>query len=207
MEAHLADPSLLPGTIGSPSSHASQHVPLPGLQHQYSAGQKFITCYDPSTGYHLATIPADSEFDISEKINRARRAWSDSLWAQSSFGDRRRVIRSLKKWLVDNRETCARVACRDTGKTSKVVPELSGNGTNLGLVIDAALGEILTSCSKMDWLIDHGEYALRPESRRTTAMMFYKSSKVYYEPLGVVSAIVSWNYRTPRLHFTVSSCL
>ena len=59
----------------------------------------------------------------------------------------------------------------------------------------------------MDWLIDHGEYALRPERRRTTAMMFYKSSKVYYEPLGVVSAIVSWNYRTPCLHFTVPSCL
>ena len=77
-------------------------------------------------------MPADSEFDISEKINRARRAWTDSLWAQSSFGDRRRVIRSLKKWLVDNRETCARVACRDTGKTSKVVSELSGNGTDLG---------------------------------------------------------------------------
>ena len=125
LEAHLADPSLLPGTIGSPSSHASRSVPLPGLQHQYSAGQKFITCYDPSTGYHLATLPADSEFDISEKINRAKRAWSDSLWAQSSFGDRKRVIRSLKKWLVDNREICARVACRDTGKTSKVVAGLS----------------------------------------------------------------------------------
>jgi len=86
-------------------------------------------------------------------------------------------------------------------------PELSGNGTNLGLVIDAALGEILTTCSKMEWLIDHGQYALRPERRRTNPMMFYKSSKVYYEPLGVVSAIVSWNYRTLCLHFTISSCL
>lgn len=85
--------------------------------------------------------------------------------------------------------------------------ELSGNDTKLGLVIDAALGEILTTCSKMNWLIDHGEYALRPERRRTNAMMFYKSSKVYYEPLGVVSAIVSWNYRTFCYPFTISSCL
>lgn len=68
-------------------------------------------------------------------------------------------------------------------------------------MIDAALGEILTTCAKMDWLIDYGEYALRPEGRRTTPMMFYKSSKVYYEPLGVVSAIVSWNYRTSSLPF------
>lgn len=92
-------------------------------------------------------------------------------------------------------------------KQVKWFPKCQGNSTNLGLVIDAALGEILTTCSKMDWLIDHGEYALRPERRRTNAMMFYKSSKVYYEPLGVVSAIVSWNYRTPCLHFTVSKLL
>ena len=128
LEAHLADPGLLPGSIGSPSSHASQHTPLPGIQHQYSASQKFVTCYDPSTGYHLGTLPADSEFDISEKINRARRAWSDSLWAQSSFGDRKRVIRSLKKWLVENREACARVACRDTGKTSKAASRTVRDG-------------------------------------------------------------------------------
>ena len=64
------------------------------------------------------------------------------------------------------------------------------------LVIDAALGEILTTCSKMEWIIKHGEKALRPETRRSNLMMFYKKSQVYYEPLGVVAAIVSWNYRT-----------
>ena len=65
----------------------------------------------------------------------------------------------------------------------------------LALVIDAALGEILTTCSKMEWLINHGEEALRTETRSSNFMMFYKKSQVIYEPLGVVSAIVSWNYR------------
>jgi len=88
------------------------------------------------------------------------------------------VIRSLKKWLVDNQETCAKVAARDTGKT----------------LLDAALGEILTTASKMDWLVTHGERYLKPESRSTNWMLTYKSAKVYYEPLGVVAAIVSWNY-------------
>ena len=63
------------------------------------------------------------------------------------------------------------------------------------LVIDAALGEILTTCSKMEWLISHGEKAIRTETRPSNLMMFYKKSQVIYEPLGVVSAIVSWNYR------------
>ena len=62
-------------------------------------------------------------------------------------------------------------------------------------MLDAALGEIITTCSKLDWLINHGERALSPEKRSNNLIMFYKSSYVYYEPLGVVSAIVSWNYR------------
>ena len=69
----------------------------------------------------------------------------------------------------------------------------------LPLVIDAALGEILTTCSKMEWLIKHGEKAIRTETRPSNLMMFYKKSQVIYEPLGVVSAIVSWNYRMSSL--------
>ena len=62
-------------------------------------------------------------------------------------------------------------------------------------VIDAAMGEILSTCSKMEWLMKHGESALRDETRRSNFMLFYKKSQVIYEPLGVVAAIVSWNYR------------
>ena len=46
---------------------------------------------------------------------------------RQGFHDRRRVMRSLKKWLVDNQETCAKVACRDTGKTSEFVVALSAS--------------------------------------------------------------------------------
>ena len=66
-------------------------------------------------------------------------------------------------------------------------------------MIDAALGEILTTCSKMDWLLDHGEAALRPEIRHSNMILSYKKSMVYHEPLGVVAAIVSWNYRSYKL--------
>ena len=57
----------------------------------------------------------DSLEDIERKIDFAEAAQAE--WRESSFADRKRVIRSLKKWLVDNQEACARVACRDTGKT------------------------------------------------------------------------------------------
>lgn len=63
------------------------------------------------------------------------------------------------------------------------------------IVIDAALGEVLTTCSKMDWLLRHGEKYLRPETRSSPLILGYKKAEVHYEPLGVVAAIVSWNYR------------
>lgn len=48
----------------------------------------------------------------------------------------------------------------------------------------------------MDWLLRHGEKYLRPETRSSPLLLGYKRSEVHYEPLGVVAAIVSWNYRT-----------
>lgn len=62
-------------------------------------------------------------------------------------------------------------------------------------MVDAALGEILTTCSKLEWLLNHGEQYLRPEGRSWNFMLAYKSSEVHYEPLGVVAGLVSWNYR------------
>ncbi|KAM5536033.1 hypothetical protein V8D89_010291 [Ganoderma adspersum] len=156
LEAHLSTDGLLPA------------IPL--------EGRKYITAYDPATAYHLDTVLADTPEEITRKIHLAYDA--QKQWAKTSFHDRRRVMRSLKKWLVDNQETCAKVACRDTGKT----------------MLDAALGEIITTCSKLDWLINHGERVLSPEKRYNNLIMFYKSSYVHYEPLGVVSAIMSWNY-------------
>lgn len=66
-------------------------------------------------------------------------------------------------------------------------------------MVDAALGEILTTCSKMEWILNHGEEALRPSRRNTPWILTHKSSMVYHEPLGVVAAIVSWNYRVSHL--------
>ncbi|KAG0705301.1 Aldehyde/histidinol dehydrogenase [Suillus ampliporus] len=156
LRSHLQEPDLLPL--------------------QFGGGRDYITCFDPANNLHLQSTFADDERSIEAKIKRAKNA--QVKWCETSFSERRRVMRSLLKWLVENQELCARVACRDTGKT----------------LVDAALGEILTTCSKLEWLINHGERALRTETRYSNLMMSYKRSQVIYEPKGVVSAIVSWNY-------------
>lgn len=61
-------------------------------------------------------------------------------------------------------------------------------------MIDASFGEILVTAEKLQWTIDHGEKALKPSRRPTNLLMMYKKNTVQYEPLGVVAALVSWNY-------------
>lgn len=56
------------------------------------------------------------------------------------------------------------------------------------------LGEVVVTCEKLTWLINSGEPCLRPESRDAGRMMFYKKARVEYHPLGVIAAIVPWNY-------------
>lgn len=80
--------------------------------------------------------------------------------------------------VLDNQEEICRVACLDSGKT----------------MVDAQLGEILVTVEKLQWTIAHGEKALKPSRRPTNLLMMYKKNTVRYEPLGVVAALVSWNY-------------
>jgi acyl-CoA reductase-like NAD-dependent aldehyde dehydrogenase len=62
-------------------------------------------------------------------------------------------------------------------------------------MIDASLGEILVTCEKLRWLIANGEQVLKPEKRPVTGvLMMHKRAEIRYEPLGVVAALVSWNY-------------
>lgn len=87
---------------------------------------------------------------------------------------------------------------------------------SLMVVMDAELGEILVTCEKLKWTIENGEKALSTESRSTSMLTMqvikriritttitsslmiigysHKKALVEYLPLGVVSALVSWNY-------------
>jgi acyl-CoA reductase-like NAD-dependent aldehyde dehydrogenase len=99
-------------------------------------------------------------------------------WKNTNFDKRRQVLETILAFVLKNQAEICRVACLDSGKT----------------MIDASLGEILVTVEKLRWTINHGEKALRPEKRPTNLLMMYKTNEVHYEPLGVVAALVSWNY-------------
>ncbi|KAB8264018.1 Aldehyde/histidinol dehydrogenase [Aspergillus pseudonomiae] len=142
-----------------------------------SWNDKVILSYCPADGRILGNgiKPATTE-DVDRAIQAAKKAQIE--WAATSFAERRKVLRTLLKYVLEHQEELVTACCLDSGKTK----------------VDASFGEILVTAEKLKWTIDHGEKALTPESRPTNFLMMYKKNMVTYEPLGVVSACVSWNY-------------
>jgi len=100
-------------------------------------------------------------------------------------------MRTMLRYITENQETCARVAVRDSGKT----------------FLDALIGEVLVTCEKLVWLADSGEKYLQPEERDTGRMMMMKKVRVEYTPVGVIGAIVPWNYPFHNIFNPVSAAL
>lgn len=138
---------------------------------------KLIMSYCPADGRILGngTRPATAE-DVDEAVRAAKAAQLE--WAKTTFAERRRVLRTLLKYVLEHQNEIVAACCLDSGKTK----------------VDASFGEILVTAEKLKWTIDHGENALQPSRRPTNFLMMYKKNTVVYEPLGVVSAAVSWNY-------------
>ncbi|KAI5369683.1 Putative aldehyde dehydrogenase domain, aldehyde/histidinol dehydrogenase [Septoria linicola] len=139
-------------------------------------GSSAIHCYAPASGEYLGLVNPSSPDRIDRIVSRATEA--QKSWSQTTFSQRRQVLKTLLKHLLENQATIIRAACLDSGKTR----------------VDALFGEVLVTAEKLKWTIDHGEQALKPDRRPTNLLMFYKHNEVRYEPLGVVAACVSWNY-------------
>ncbi|KAJ0714933.1 putative aldehyde dehydrogenase (NAD(+)) [Helianthus annuus] len=135
-----------------------------------------VQCYEPATMKYLGYFPALKPDEVKERVAQVRK--SQVVWAKSSFKQRRQFLRVLLKYILEHQELICEVSSRDTGKT----------------MVDASMGEIMTTCEKITWLLSEGEKWLKPEHRSCGRSMLHKTAKVEFHPLGVVGAIVSWNY-------------
>ena len=158
---------------------AAEREGIPGKK--WVPGTKFpkdrIPCYDPGNLEMLGPdMPAMTADEVRAKIERARVAQKE--WAKSSFAKRRLLLKVIARFILDNQDDICSVSARDSGKP----------------LVDAAFGEILVTLEKIKWLLRDGERWLKPEKRSAGLMMFYKTARVEYHPVGVMGAIVPWNY-------------
>ena len=107
--------------------------------------QEIVHLWDPSTMDYFGSKKAMKESEVKEIVDRARVA--QSTWKLSTFATRKKLMKTMLRYITENQEVCARVAVRDSGKT----------------LLDALIGEVLVTCEKLAWLADSGEKYLVPE--------------------------------------------
>jgi acyl-CoA reductase-like NAD-dependent aldehyde dehydrogenase len=147
-----------------------------------------IECIDPATRERLGVVRVDSPSDVEAAVARAKRA--QQAWAHTSFAERRRVLSAILAYTVDHRDDICEEVQRGAGKTRE----------------NAILGEIWPVCEKLRWLIHNGEKHLRPE-KVSSGLLVHKSARLEYHPLGVVAAIIPWNYPFQNLMNPISTAL
>ncbi len=134
-----------------------------------------IPCVDPATREPLGQIRVDSLENVDAAVARAKVA--QKAWRTSSFEERRELLRKLLAYTVDRKDEICLAVQRDSGKTRE----------------NALMGEIWPTCEKFRWMINNGEKHLRPE-RVSSGLLLHKTARLEYHPLGVIAAIIPWNY-------------
>ena len=134
-----------------------------------------IPCVDPATREPLGEVRIDSPEDVDAVVARAKVA--QQAWRKTSFEERRKVLRKLLAYTVENKDEICLAVQRDSGKTRE----------------NALMGEIWPTCEKFRWMINNGEKHLRPE-RVSSGLLLHKKAWLEYHPLGILAAIIPWNY-------------
>ncbi|MFF2110098.1 NAD-dependent succinate-semialdehyde dehydrogenase [Rhodococcus koreensis] len=130
-----------------------------------------ITTVNPATGEPLATYPTMSDSKIDEVLDTA--AAAQDKWAQLDFAARGQILRSAAAELRNRQDSLALLVTREMGKP---------------LVESRA--EVEKCAVGLEYYADNAAAFLADETYATSA----DDSWVSYEPVGIVLAIMPWNF-------------
>lgn len=130
-----------------------------------------ITTINPATGQPLATYEETTPAELGELLERAAdTAWT---WRDRSPEQRAAALRRLAGVLREQAGELALQATREMGKP-----------------LAESRAEIDKCARACDWYADHASAFLHPEPVDTEAVR----TQVIYSPLGVLLAIMPWNF-------------
>jgi succinate-semialdehyde dehydrogenase / glutarate-semialdehyde dehydrogenase len=130
-----------------------------------------VTTINPATGSELATYKETSDEQIDAVLDRAHRAALS--WRDVALAKRAEAVRSLARALRERGDELARLATAEMGKP-----------------LAQSQAEVEKCAAACEWFADNGPAFLAPEPVSTSALR----SQVTYSPLGVLFAIMPWNF-------------
>lgn len=136
-----------------------------------------IISYNPATGEEIGRVPETSAEEVKIAVENARKAFQ--IWRKTSFAERKNFIMKAREVILAEMDEIARLISDESGKP----------------VAEALSMEIAPVLDLMQYFARNAEKLLKP---RKIGIGLYglmgRSSKIVYQPLGVVGIIPAWNY-------------
>lgn len=130
-----------------------------------------ITTVNPATGQQVASFEAHTEAEVDQILTTAAEA--QTRWRTVPLEERVIYLTKAAQVLRERQEQYAQMITREMGKP-----------------ITESRSEIEKCALALDYYAEHAGTYLAPESIETQA----EESGVVFEPLGIVLAIMPWNY-------------
>jgi len=130
-----------------------------------------IATVNPTTGETEKVFEPDSGAQVEAKLAAAQRAFA--LYRTSSFEERAHLTTAAAELLEGELPDIAQVLTTEMGKT-----------------FASAKGEVAKCGAALRWFAEHAESLLADELVSTSAT----ESRVRYEPMGPVLAVMPWNF-------------
>jgi gamma-glutamyl-gamma-aminobutyraldehyde dehydrogenase len=143
-------------------------------EHLAAASGETFASINPATGETLLEVAAGDAEDVDRAVRAARRAFEAGDWSEAAPADRKRVLLRLAELIREHGEELALLDSLDMGKPVEDA---------LGVDVPAAAGVFQWYAEAADKLYDE----IAPTGADDLAL-------VTREPLGVVGAVVPWNF-------------
>ncbi|MFJ8493449.1 aldehyde dehydrogenase family protein [Streptomyces sp. NPDC094038] len=129
---------------------------------------------NPATGEPISTLPAASADDIAEAAERARQVFTAGVWSRLPVRERASVLLRLADLMERDAEILARLDSEDAGKP----------------ITECRTGDVPGAIESIRWFAEAADKVfgrIAPSGPRGLGLMSR-------EPVGVVAAILPWNY-------------
>lgn len=155
---------------------------------RYQAGNgNSLEAVNPATGDVLCEISACNSADVDHAVSKARQAFDQRVWATQHPSERKEVLVKLCKLITRNRRELAVMESLDSGKPIR----------------DCELIDLPETLHTIKW---HAE-AIDKLYDQTAPVGDDAMAVIVREPIGVVAAVLPWNFPLLMLAWKIAPAL
>ncbi|CAN5463079.1 aldehyde dehydrogenase family protein [soil metagenome] len=136
-----------------------------------------IISYNPATNEEIGRVENTSAEDVQIAVEKSREAFRK--WRETSFATRKKFVMKARQVILDELDEIALLISNESGKP----------------IAEALSMEIAPVLDLMQFFAKNAEKLLKPRKINIGLYgLLGRTSKIVYQPLGVVAIIPAWNY-------------